>query len=509
MPHALLHRRFDLDVRRAAPKSDAEASARAIDVIASTSDEDSYAEVVLQDWDLSRYLKNPVVLWDHNASGGFLQVTSPEDSIPIGHAENVRIEHGQLHARLTFVDEKANPLAEKIYQSFLQGSLRAVSVGFMPGEVSVASRAALGLPPSDKADDDENPDDVLVMSANVLFEISATPLPANPHAVMQSMRMRSIAKAARVGGAPLSRDTFLRAYDRANASASPSSDLLERAAQTIGIPKGALAAMAERVIGGAGLSATPAPSAALSTRATPPLENKNMPLELIAKMLGCEATEEAVTKALEAASARTKALEAEVAALEAKSAPVLALGADLAPVVDRAIILDALGLDEKATDAAVTKHIVELTAKAARLDEVVPALEAATKSIADHDARESDREVSWLVACGDRKSYALGKMSRKALFAYRKADPTGFAEEYKAPLDGLKAYDPIAFDRAVSAEGGSASSTPANSLPFGDTGASDDTDARVAAYAAKHGVPRSFAIRAVADNADRQPSPVA
>lgn len=148
---------YSAEVRaRAAGQGDAE---RVVDVIASTDALDSYGDVVVQDWNLERYFKNPVVLWGHNSYG-----------MPIGFAENVAVQDGKLKAAIRFVDAKANPLAEQVWEGMKQGSLRAVSVGFRPGRVDRGQRDGK---------------DVYFLSANELIEISVVPIPANPDAVAE------------------------------------------------------------------------------------------------------------------------------------------------------------------------------------------------------------------------------------------------------------------------------------------------------------------------------------
>jgi HK97 family phage prohead protease len=131
---------------------------RSVDVIASTAAIDSYGEIVAQSWDLKRYLSNPIVLYGHNSW-----------DMPIGFASNVRVEDGKLLATLNLVDEKASPMAERVWQGIKQGSLRAVSVGFRtrskPTSVEVEGKQ------------------VLVLSDNELIEISVVPIPANPEAL--------------------------------------------------------------------------------------------------------------------------------------------------------------------------------------------------------------------------------------------------------------------------------------------------------------------------------------
>lgn len=148
----LIQRAFTFEVRAA---NDGE---RKLDVIASTDTIDAFGEVLVQDWDLERYKKNPVVLYDHNRW-----------DYPIGHAENVRVEDGKLLATLKFVDEKASPTAERVWQGIRQGSLRSVSVGFRTKNKPTVAEV--------------NGKNVLVLSGNELVEISVVPIPANPDAV--------------------------------------------------------------------------------------------------------------------------------------------------------------------------------------------------------------------------------------------------------------------------------------------------------------------------------------
>lgn len=146
--------------------------ARTIDVIASTSALDAHGEIIEQDWDLDRYKANPVVLWNHNACGYF-ETPDPEDMLPIGFSKVVGVVGGRLEATLCFVDEKAAPLAEKVWQGFLQGSIRAVSVGFRPKNI---------------ASERINDVDTYQLSGCELFEISACPMGSNPEAVRKSLR---------------------------------------------------------------------------------------------------------------------------------------------------------------------------------------------------------------------------------------------------------------------------------------------------------------------------------
>lgn len=129
-------------------------SNRSIDVVASTEAVDSYGEIVAQNWRLERYATNPVVLFAHKSR-----------ELPVGRAENVRVENGALCAKFIFATSEANPLAEQVWQSIRQKTLRGVSVGFMPMDVRYEKRDGK---------------DVYVLDNNELYEISMTPVPANP-----------------------------------------------------------------------------------------------------------------------------------------------------------------------------------------------------------------------------------------------------------------------------------------------------------------------------------------
>lgn len=141
---------------------------RQADFVASTDAMDADGDIVEQNWDLERYLKNPVVLFGHSSK-----------DLPIGHATNVSVKDGQLQATIVFASAKANPMAEQVWQSVQERTLRAVSVGFKPREVRQEMR---------------NDKDVYVLSDNELYEISVVPIPSNPEALT---RMKAMATRVR------------------------------------------------------------------------------------------------------------------------------------------------------------------------------------------------------------------------------------------------------------------------------------------------------------------------
>lgn len=150
---------------------------RSFEVIASTEDLDSHGDVVRQFWDLSRFSKNGVVLWNHNLAqyGG-----SAEDSLPIGRAEDVRVEGKKLLAKVFLLkgDAENEPLVDKIWRRVQQKVLKAVSVGFRPGQVTRKANAA-GETEFFEIGSKDRP--------NELREISLVPMGSNPNAVAKSI----------------------------------------------------------------------------------------------------------------------------------------------------------------------------------------------------------------------------------------------------------------------------------------------------------------------------------
>jgi len=137
-------------------------------VVASTPAEDSMDDVVIQDWRLARFKSNPVILWSHNGS-----------TPPVGRAERISTpkDTGNLTALIRWDIGDHNPLGTTIGTQFSNKMLNAVSVGFRPGK----RQRRNSLNESDPA---YKPDSHgLVLSRNLLLEISAVGIPANSEAL--------------------------------------------------------------------------------------------------------------------------------------------------------------------------------------------------------------------------------------------------------------------------------------------------------------------------------------
>jgi len=143
-----------LQIRKA---TEAQKAERRRTFVASTDTIDRDGDIIEQDWVLDDFLNNPVILFAHKSR-----------ELPIGKAENVGVVDGRLQMDIVFASEKANPLAEQVYQSVVEETLRAVSVGFLPGDVRREMRDSK---------------DIYVFSKNLLLETSVTPVPSNPEAL--------------------------------------------------------------------------------------------------------------------------------------------------------------------------------------------------------------------------------------------------------------------------------------------------------------------------------------
>lgn len=164
----IVRRSIDIDVRAF------DEDERSFDVVASTDTIDGHGDIVEQSFDLKRYKKNSVVLWQHNAFGTF-DGSRAEDFLPIGRAKDVKVEGGKLTAKIYIVKgDGPDSITEKIWRRVQQGVLRAVSIGFRPGKVTKETNTKTGK-------------EILRLADNELFEISVVTIPSNPDAVAKSI----------------------------------------------------------------------------------------------------------------------------------------------------------------------------------------------------------------------------------------------------------------------------------------------------------------------------------
>lgn len=144
---------------------------RTIPFVFSDETRDSYRTVfTAKDWDLDRFNKNGVALYNH-----FLGSSDPDTIIGSARAW---IEHDCLAGSITFENKELNPLADKLFRKFLNGTLKGVSVRFFPLEAGQWGEGEEGERGS-------NP--TYYIGRRELVEISVTPVPANKNALMRSV----------------------------------------------------------------------------------------------------------------------------------------------------------------------------------------------------------------------------------------------------------------------------------------------------------------------------------
>jgi hypothetical protein len=165
---------------------------RTIEFIFSTSARDRHRTVLNQDnWNLDNFNNNGIVGYQHNVYGGDLcNGPDPDDVIGKSTAqvmENVefggKVYEKALVGKITFETKELNEKADKIFRKILNGTLKAVSVGFMPLKDEHGEYGYYG-------DDDEargRENETYYFYGQELLEISVVNIPANPEALQRSM----------------------------------------------------------------------------------------------------------------------------------------------------------------------------------------------------------------------------------------------------------------------------------------------------------------------------------
>jgi hypothetical protein len=109
---------------------------RSVRVIASTPNPVK-GQAAITSWDLTRFLKNPVVLWAHDTRG-----------IPIGVASEIDPnDPAGLSMRLRFASSKVSEMAEQVWNGILEEVVKAVSVGYDPIGDGSASLSEVSVVP--------------------------------------------------------------------------------------------------------------------------------------------------------------------------------------------------------------------------------------------------------------------------------------------------------------------------------------------------------------------------
>jgi hypothetical protein len=136
---------------------------RTVDFIISDGSIDAHGTILSPGgWDLKRFEKNGLFSYQHNI---YFDVNP--DFI-LGPA-SAFLQNEKLIGRATFETEDINPLAEKIFRKVTNGTLKAVSVGFIPKRSHMEK-------------------DITVYDEMELLEFSIVNIPSNPNAVKRSFK---------------------------------------------------------------------------------------------------------------------------------------------------------------------------------------------------------------------------------------------------------------------------------------------------------------------------------
>jgi HK97 family phage prohead protease len=106
-------------------------------------------------WDLTNYLKNPVILWAHD-----------DCDLPVGKAVNVYMQDGKLFVEVKFTSAEEYDFGARVETLVRGGFLNAVSVRFAPSEYQWNGLGGI---------------DYLKQE---LLEVSVVPIPCNPRALL-------------------------------------------------------------------------------------------------------------------------------------------------------------------------------------------------------------------------------------------------------------------------------------------------------------------------------------
>lgn len=134
--------------------------ARTIDMVLSSGAVDRDGDTVdPAGWDISDYLKNPVVPFAHTY-----------DELPVAKSIHTAVEGNQLMFRPQFPTKDVHPFGDTVYEMLCGGYLNAASAGFMPKKWAFNEDRAGGVD----------------FSEQHLLEGSIVPVPSNPEALARA-----------------------------------------------------------------------------------------------------------------------------------------------------------------------------------------------------------------------------------------------------------------------------------------------------------------------------------
>jgi HK97 family phage prohead protease len=161
-----------MDKRNIQADIEVRAAEGGMEFVISTASVDRHGTVINPNgWELDSFRANPIMAFQHNTGS-----TDPDDILGTWDIRMERDADGRnlLVGKPNFEDAELNPKADKIRRKIEAGTLRAVSVGFIPMEYHWGER---------KAGEDE---EVLYLDRNALLEVSIVAVPSNPEALKRN-----------------------------------------------------------------------------------------------------------------------------------------------------------------------------------------------------------------------------------------------------------------------------------------------------------------------------------
>ncbi|MBU8870670.1 MAG: HK97 family phage prohead protease [Gemmatimonadales bacterium] len=160
-------------LRQYIAKTETDETERTVTAIINTDTIDRDHEIILpKGMDAIAYLKNPVVLWAHDYS-----------QPPIARALWLKKGRNRITAKMQFAEDD---VAERVYQLYKNGFLSAFSVGIVPTEQPRPPK------PEEIKAHPEWSEARYIYPKWELLEFSAVPVPANPDALAQAIKVASI-----------------------------------------------------------------------------------------------------------------------------------------------------------------------------------------------------------------------------------------------------------------------------------------------------------------------------
>jgi len=133
---------------------------REFEFIASDETPDSYGDIVrAEGWDLRRYKKNPIILFNHKSD------------VPVGYSPKTAVDGTKLVCRVKLADEGTSEFIDTLYKLMKQRIVRAMSVGFRATKDVTIMR------------DKDNNFIGLEFNGQELLENSIVSVPANPNSL--------------------------------------------------------------------------------------------------------------------------------------------------------------------------------------------------------------------------------------------------------------------------------------------------------------------------------------